>query len=267
MKRMILLAMCFLMVCTFAVTVSADDGGIYETAGELYEAWVSQDCVPDYITGVWSTYGGTVDLTFGVVKGEDGEKGRQEILALVRNDATVTIVYQTYSRNYLYAIQEAVVDAYFGKNLGLVTAGVNEYENKLCFDVHIGFAENPDTLAMIRQVTEQYGAAVSFRSVDGVIQLVNETQPPSPTGPALVVTNPQNQPFSFGFALAFCGIALAGFFLMQIHRRRVMAVAADGTAVVADERPISEKEIEEAIRNAEAKPSEALDDRVMRSIE
>ena len=55
MKRTILLAMCFFVICTCAVTGCAADGGIYETAGELYEAWVSQDCVPAYISGVWST--------------------------------------------------------------------------------------------------------------------------------------------------------------------------------------------------------------------
>jgi hypothetical protein len=265
MKRMILLALCLFLMGTCAVTAAADEGDLYATAGELYEAWVSRDCVPDYITGVWSTYGEPSNLTFGVVKGEAGVLGMQEILALVRNDSTVTFVCQTYSRNYLYGIQDEIVDAYFGKNLGLVTAGVNEYENKLYFEVHIDFAENPDTLAMIRTVTEQYGDAVAFRSIDVAIQPVVQTQP-SVTGPALVVTQPQKLESPLLFAFGLCGLAAACFFLLQMQRRRVMAVAADGPPVIMDSRPVRIKDVEDAIRKAENKPSEALDDRVMCSI-
>jgi hypothetical protein len=266
MKRMILLAMCFLLICTCAVTVSAEDSSIYDTARQLYEAWVSQGCVPDYISGVWSTDGGTENLTFGVVKGEAGEKGRLEILTLIRDDSTVTIVYQTYSRNYLYRIQEEVVDAYFKKELGLVTAGVDEYHNKLYFEVHTDYANNADTLAMIQLVTEQYGDAVSFRYTDTYPQFVMGTQPPVQTGPMLMVTHPQNQVFPYGFVFGSCGIVLALLFFFELRRRRVMAVAAEGKPVVVDAPPISEKEVEDAIRKAECKTSAALDDRIMRSI-
>ena len=264
MKRTILLAMCFLVICTCAVTASAEDSGIYDTARQLYEAWVSQDCVPDYISGVWSTYGDTSHLTFGLVEGEAGELGKQEILALVRNDATVTIVYQTYSRNYLYRIQEEVVDAYFGKNLGLVTAGVDEYNNTLCFEVHTDYANNADTLAMIQLVTEQYGDAVDFRIVDGGIQFVNGTQPPA-TGPALVVTQPKKEVFPLVFFGLF-GLTVTCFFLLQAQRKRVIAVAADGIPAIMGVQPISEKDVEDAIRKADIAPSETLDDRVMASI-
>ena len=64
-----------------------EETGIYEDAGALYEAWVSGNCVPDYITAIISTDGGTDNLTFGLVEGKDGERGRQEILDLVRDDA------------------------------------------------------------------------------------------------------------------------------------------------------------------------------------
>ena len=63
-----------------------------------------------------------------------------------------------------------------------------------------------------------------------------------------------------------CGIVLALFLFIEIQKRRVMAVAADGTPVLMDEKPITKKEVEAAIRGTEIKPSEALDDRVMRSI-
>lgn len=266
MKRFILLAMCFLVMCACAVMVSAEDIGTYENAGQLYEAWVSQGGVPDYISGVWSTDGSRENLTFGVVKGEAGEAGRQEILALVRDDSTVTIVYQTYSRNYLWRIQEAVVDAYFEKGLGLVTAGVSEYENKLCFEVHTDFAGNADTLAMIQQVTGQYGEAVYFRFIDAYPQLVGGMQSPVPTGPVLSMMNPPKQEFPFGLAVTFCVMVLSCFFLMETRRRRVLLLTSDGTSVVMDERPVSKKEVEDIVSGARIKPSESLDERVMRSI-
>ena len=133
------------MILNFSVMASAQEDGVYENAGQLYEAWMRQGGVPDDITGVWSTDGGNVNLTFGVVKGEAGEKGQQEILALVRDDSSVTIAYQTYSRNYLYQIQKEIKDVYFEAGLGLVTAGVMEKENRIRFEVHTDFADNADT--------------------------------------------------------------------------------------------------------------------------
>ena len=264
MKRVVSLIICLFMVCVCSVLASAEESGIYENAGQLYEAWGSQGGVPDYISGVWSTDGGTENLTFGVVKGAAGEQGTKEILALVRDDSTVTIVYQTYSRNYLYRIQEEIVDAYFEEGLGLVTAGVMEKENKLRFEVHTDFTDNADTQAMIQHVTEQYGDAVYFSYIDTYPQFVGGTQP-APTGPILVMTNPQNHVFPFAFVL--CGIVLAFLLFIEIQRRRVMAVAVDGTPMIIDEKPISKKDVEAAIRETDIKPSETLDDRVMRSIQ
>ena len=266
MKRIALLAMCCLVLCACAVTTFAEDGGIYENAEQLYEAWYSQGIVPDYISGVWVTDGSRANLTVGVVKGEAGEAGRQEILDLVKDDSTVTIVYQTYSRNYLWQIQEAIEDAYFLKGLGLVTVGVSEYENKLCFEVHTDFADNSDTQEMIRQVTEQYGDAVCFRFIDAYPQLVGGTQPPALTRPVPDLIGPQKQDFPFVLVVTFCVMMLSCFCLAQIRRRRILLLTSNGVSVVTDEQLVSERETENIIREAKMKPSESLDDRVMRSI-
>ena len=266
MKRILILAISFLMILNFSVMASAQEEGVYENAGQLYEAWMRQGGVPDYISGVWSTDGDSVNLTFGVVQGEAGEKGRQEILALVKNDATVTIVYQTYSRNYLYQIQKEIEEIYFAKGLGLVAAGVLERENKLSFWVHVDYKDNVDTLAMIRQVTEQYGDVVSFRYVDYYIEAVNGIQSSTPSNPILAVVNPQKQMMSFGFAMVLCAIVLVSFLLMQMQKRRVMAVTADGSTLALEKSQISQKEIEETIRKTEIQIPESLDHRVMQSV-
>ena len=267
MKRILLLSISILLIFNFSVMASAQEEGVYENAGQLYEAWMRQGGVPDYITGVWSTDGGYINLTFGVVQGEAGEKGMQEILALVKNDATVTIVYQTYSRNYLYQIQKEIEEAYFEEGLGLVSAGVSEIENKLRFEVHTDYADNADTQAMIRNVTAQYGDAVYFSYTDAYIQYVSGTQSSTPTNPILAVVNPQKQIMSFGFAMVLCAIVLVSFLLLQNQKRRVMAITPNGSAVVMDEKPITKREVEDAIRQSDIAPPEALDDRIAQSIE
>lgn len=265
MKRILLLLLCILLMFSFSITVSAEENGIYENAGQLYEAWVSQDKVPDYISGVWSTDGGQDNLTFCLVRGEAGEKGKKEILDLVIDDSTITFVYQTYSRNYLYQIQEAVVDEYFGKQLGLVTAGVNEYENKVCFEVHRDYANNSDTLAMIQEVTNQYGDAVYFSYIDYYPQCVTGTESAT-TPPFLVMANPQKHVMPIGLIFVFFPIAMAFLLYIEIRRRQVLALMTDGTSVSIGKQLSSKKEIENDIRKANIAPSESLDDRVMQSI-
>lgn len=265
MKKILLLLLCILLMFTFPITGSAEENGIYENAGQLYEAWVSQEKVPDYISGVWSTDGGQDNLTLCLVEGETGEKGQQEILDLIIDDSTVTFVYQTYSRNYLYQIQDTVVDAYFDKKLGLVTAGVREQENKVCFEVHIDYAKNPDTLAMIRQVTDEYADAVYFSYIDSYPQLVTGTEPAS-IPPFLVMAAPQKQVMPVGFIFVSCAIAMAFLIYIEIHRRQTLALMTDGASVFFGKRSSGKKETENDIRKADIAPSESLDDRVMQSV-
>lgn len=265
MKRTLLMLICILLMFNISITVSAEENAIYESAGQLYEAWVSQNRIPDYISGVWSTDGGQDNLTFCLVKGEAGEKGRQEILDLIIDDSTVTFVYQTYSRNYLYQIQDAVVDAYFDKKLGLVTAGVRERENKVCFEVHSDYANNSDTLAMIQQVTNQYGDAVYFSYIDSYPQLVTGTEPAS-TPPFLVMVNPQKHVMPVSLTFAFCVIVMVFLLFIEVRRRHVFARMTDGSSVSIGKQSFSKKVIEDDIRKANIAPSESLDDRVMQSI-
>lgn len=265
MKRILLLAVCLLMVCSCTLTVSAAESGKYANAGQLYNAWMAQGGVPDYISAVWSTDGGMDNLTFGLVRGEAGEKGEQEIYDLVRDDSTVTIVYQTYSRNYLYRIQDELVGAYFGQDLGLVSAGVNEYENTLVFQVHTDYANHADTQEMIHRVTEQYGTAVTFQYVGAYPQLTQELLVTAPTEPAVLQAKPQNQVFPMELVFGGSILLLAGFLFILLQRRRVLA-AADGSTVLLGDKSLGKKELEESIRNTAAPVPRSLDQRVMESI-
>ena len=265
MKRILLLAMSLILLFSFPLRAAAEETGIYENAGALYEAWVSGNCVPDYITAIISTDDGTDNLTFGLVEGEDGERGRQEILDLVRNDASVTIMYQTYSRNELDGILDEIVNEYFAQDLGLVTAGVYEGANKIILEVKTDYAENVDTLQMIRDVTDRYGDRVSFHFTDSEIVPVVNTQT-MVTNPMMVMADPRN-PFNLlTFSLILCTMTLAVLGCMEIRRHRLIAATDNGAVVIQESKPLSRKEVEDAIGSSEFKPSEALQDRVMRSI-
>ena len=264
MKRILLLAMSLILLCSFPVMAAAEETGIYENAGQLYEAWISGNCVPDYITAVISTDGGTDNLTFGLVEDEVGEKGRQEILDLIRDDASVTIMYQTYSRNELDGILDELVNKYFAQDLGLMTAGVYEGANKIILEVKTEYAENPDTLQMIQEVTDRYGDRVSFRFTDSQIVPVVGTQT-TVTNPIMVMADPRS-PFNLlTFSLILCSLILAVLCCLEIRRRRLI-VATDNGAVILDSKPMTCKEVEDVIRSTDARPSAALQDRVMRSI-
>ena len=265
MKRILLLAMSLILLCSFPVRAAAGEAGIYENAGALYEAWVSGDCVPDYITAVISTDGSTDNLTFGLVEGDSGEHGRQEILDLVRDDASVTIMYQTYSRNELYRIQDEIVNEYFSQDLGLITAAVCEGTNKIVLEVKTDYAENADTLQMIRVVTDRYGDRVSFRFTDSEIVPVVGTQT-TVTNPIMVMADP-SIPFNlFTFSLILCSMMLAVLCCLELRRRRLIVATGNGAVVIHESMPLSRREVEDAIRSTEVKPSEALQGRVMRSI-
>ena len=265
MKRILLFATSLILLCSFLVRAAAEEAGIYENAGALSEAWVSGDCVPDYITAVISTDGGTDNLTFGLVEGDAGERGRQEILDLVRNDASVTVMYQTYSRNELYLIQDEIVNEYFGKDLGLVTAGVSEGANKIILEVKTDYAENTDTLQMIQEVTNRYGDRVTFHFTDSEIVPVVGPQT-TVTNPIMVMADPKSPFNMITFSLILCSMMLALLCCLEIRRRRLIAATGNGTVVIHESKPLSCREVADKIRCADMIPSADLQSRVMRSI-
>ena len=265
MKRILLLAMSLILLFSFPLRAAAEEAGIYENAGALYEAWVSGNCVPDYITAIISTDGGTDNLTFGLVEGEAGERGRQEILDLVRNDATVTIMYQTYSRNELDGVLDEIVNEYFAQDLGLVTAGVYEGANKIILEVKTDYAENADTLQMIRDVTDRYGDRVSFHFTDSEIVALVGTQT-TVTNPMMVMADPRSTFNLLTFSLILCSMMLAVLCCLEIRRHRLIAATGNGAVVIQESSPVSCREVADKIRSADMKPSADLQDRVMRSI-
>ncbi len=189
MKRTSLLFLCWLMFLHLSLPVLATESDTYETAGDLWNKWCQDDDVPDYITGIWSTDGSTENLTIGLVPGEEGEQAKEEILALIVDDSTVSFVTQTYSRNYLLQILEDV-NTYFERNLGFMTVGTDEYANQITIELHADYETNPDSLAAVAQLQEKYGDAVSISFTNTIITTVEDAVAP----PVLIAPAPSAQP-------------------------------------------------------------------------
>ena len=158
-KLLILLFLIALSIACFA------EGETYATAGDLYQAWA--ESFPDYISGVWSTDGTMTNLTFSVVNGDEGEKGKAEILALVEDDYTVTFANGDFSRNYLTHVQDELLP-YFEKGIGLVSSGVYDMENRIGLGILTEKKDSPETLAMLEELKEKYGDVFFIEYTDGI---------------------------------------------------------------------------------------------------
>lgn len=263
MKKLTAILLCLFLLVLSPVTAQAAEGA-FTTAGDLYEAWCQADRLPDYLTGVWSTDGGTTNLTFGVLDSEEGRAGEEKILSLVRDDSTVTIVYQKYSLNYLYTVQEAV-EQYFDKDVGMVSVGVDMYGNRLQIEIHTDYQDDPDTQAMMAALTEQYGDAVYFCDVSSYLVAV-DSQNAAPTEPFLVMAAPGKQlSMPLDILLLVCVIAGVCLFFLERQRRRLAAVRAGGS-VTAVEKPLTTKAVEEKIQAADPDFPPQLDDRILETV-
>lgn len=199
--RKVLVAVLFaiLLICSCSVIASAEEGK-YDTAGDLYEAWY--ETLPDYICGVWSTDGGASNLTFGIQNTELGNAGKTEMLELVKDDSSITFVYQEYSRNYLLQIQKEL-DGYFEKDFGLISTGLNEKNNCIVLGIFEERKDEADTQKMIGEITQKYGNAVSVEYTDELSFLTTDNNRPQYTQLSTLLIGVLGALALFGIGLVF----------------------------------------------------------------
>lgn len=266
MKKGMTILMCVLLVLLCSATAYAAETGQYETAGDLYEAWMQSGGVPDYVSGIWSTDGGCENLTIGIVDDENKEQAVREILELVKDDSTVTIVYQTRSRNYLYGIMEDI-NTYFEKDLGLVSAGTDEYENRVDIKILEQRKDDPATQAMMDELRGKYGDAVSFSYAAAYAELTIELEPVEQTqGQVLMAINPESPTGSMpGFVILCLAMLMCAAAAMVFRKKYRAMQTAEGT-FAAGQAPVTTGEVEERIRQSASRVPPSLDARVMDSI-
>ncbi len=248
MKKLFALILAVVLICSCSIIVSAEEAK-YNTAGELYEAWYEN--LPDYICGVWSTDGGTNNLTFGIQNNAAGNAGKQEMLDLVKNNSTLTFVYQEYSRNYLLQIQREI-DEYMKKELGLISTALNEQNN--CIELGI-LKERKDDVAtqdMIKEITDRYGNAVTVEYTDAIYALTTDMNG---------LWTSQHIILIMGIVVVF----LAGMFFV-FQKRNVLLLQTNNGATVSTATSPSTKEVENLVRKTQYDIPSELDQRIMNEI-
>ena len=248
MKKLFALILAVVLICSCSIIVSAEEAK-YNTAGELYEAWYEN--LPDYICGVWSTDGGPNNLTFGIQNNAAGNAGKQEMLDLVKNNSTLTFVYQEYSRNYLLQIQREI-DEYMKKELGLISTALNEQNN--CIELGI-LKERKDDVAtqdMIKEITDRYGNAVTVEYTDAIYALTTDMNG---------LWTSQHIILIMGIVVVF----LAGMFFV-FQKRNVLLLQTNNGATVSTATSPSTKEVENLVRKTQYDIPSELDQRIMNEI-
>ena len=269
MKRIVAGLLCVLMLFLIPLNANAEEAGNFENAGALYEYW-SKNGMPNYITGVWSSDGGYTNLTFGVTNDEAGRDGAKQILALVTDDSTVAIAYQTYPLHYLYDIQ-AEIEKYMEDDIGFKSVGAYFSTNRIEVDVDQEQIDNPETNSIISALTEKYGNAVFFKFTNAQYVLTIGPANGPANGSHNQIFNPINKQPSNNTLLLFtmttlsvvCLIAL--FFSEHKRRKLLVLLTNSGTVTIPQGKP-SYRAIENAVKEASSTPSFETDAGVRNAI-
>lgn len=256
MRKGFALMISVFLIFSCSVSVCAAEAQ-YSTAGDLYEAWHNN--LPDYICGVWSTDGGTTNLTFGIQNNASGNAGKQQILELIENDSSVTFVYQAFSRNDLLQMQKEI-DGYFEKDLGLISTGLDDINNCIVLGIYIERKDNADTQNMIDEITAKYGKAVSVEYTDQLIFTVGENEP-NYTWLALT-----KQPPMFMSMIMMVLLMIGVVFVIALRRKMLILQTNHGTTV-ATTLPPSAKDVEDMVKQSNYSVPSDLRQKVMDMID
>ena len=248
MRKLFAILLSVLLLCACAAGVSAE-AGKYKNAGELYEAWCEE--LPDYICGVWSTDGGTENLTFGVQNNEAGNAGKLEMLELVEDDSSLTFVYQVFGRNALLEIQRQI-DEYFEKDLGLIYTGLDEINNCIQLGILEERKSDGETKNMIREITGKYGDAVRVEYTGEIHAMTAQNRGAKHMG---------SLPVWIGLL-----VLVAGAFMAAQGRRLRLLQTHSGAAVSGGAAP-SVREVTEAVREAKLDVPPELDRKILAAVE
>ena len=234
----------------------------YATAFDLFQQWCN-DGYPDYVTGIWSTDGSSYNVTIGITDDAAGEAGKQEILNLVENDATVTFSTQTYTHNYLMQIQDELLP-YFKEDLGLAATGLYDRENYIGVEILIAKAEEEATVNFIAELKEKYGDAISISYTEGYATTTDEIGLSAPLSPS---TGGKTS-FSPLLAAGLIGIPLLIFGTYFALRKRFVPVLQTNAGwTITQTGKLSVKGVEELVKYSSLTVSKDVDERVMEAIE
>lgn len=268
MKKWIVLLLVLLLV----LPVAAAEEGIYETAGDLYASWAEDGEFPDYICGVWSTNGSWDCLTFALRADAEGEAAKAEILALVRDDYTVSFECRSYSHTYNELRQiQSELDLCFDRNVGLVYTGVDEMNNCVLVGINEERQSDPETVAFLSELRERYGDVIVIKygsivytqaeATAGVKELVD----PLPFAQSVILDSPeQGEPYGWiALVIAVLVLGFAAGVLMK--KRRAAALVTTNGDTLADG-ALSTGDVARMVKEAAPQISPELDEKILSTI-
>jgi len=259
MKKICVLLLFVLLMCSVSIPVFAAD--VYANAGELYQSW--GDNRPDYIAGVWSTDGSQHNLTFGIRADADVNTVKEEILSLVKDDASVSFAVHKYSYSELKAINDELL-AYFPSpendvDYGLVSMGVYEMENMVQIEILEAKKNDPVTVGFVEEITEKYGDAVSITYVENYVQLYTTETFPDIS---------DSSSFAMWISIVTAFVLFLTAILAYVKKRQsVMVMEAVGGKAVTEPEPISVKEVETMIRDSGEAVPDTLEQKILWKID
>ena len=115
----------------------------------LFQKW-EKEGYPDYVCGVWLTYGGaeksgtlpeldSACFNVSLLPGKEGERGREEILSLVSDGAQIRFLEGKYSRNELVRLQDTIMKRFAAEfPRGCASSGVVEPGNYIEVNLYRG---------------------------------------------------------------------------------------------------------------------------------
>ena len=256
-----------LLALLLALPAAAADEDIYETAGDLYEAWC-EDC-PDFICGVWSTDGSPERLTFGVQEGPEGEAAQAEILALVRDDSTVSFAVQTYSRNELLALQTEL-EPWFHQDCGMISTALDDMSNCIRIGIDESRREDADTLAFMSELRERYGDRIAFEYTGPIVLSTQEIpvktlETPGNNFQTVTYDAPETgAPWAWLSLLLLPLLGLGAAFLLR-RRKSLVLQTAEGNTV--SDAPLSTARLARMVKEAAPTPAPSLDARILSAVD
>lgn len=258
MKKYIHALLACLLICTAVLPVAAEDAP-FATAYELYSYWEENDAYPDYVSGVWSTDGGLTNLTFSVLDTAEGNAGKDEILALIANDNTVSFAYGVKSYNYLKDVMDSLMP-FFESGRGLVHGGVDVYTGKINIGILEDRQNDPETLAMLEEMYAAFGRDTFTVVYTG--ELVHTLVGEIDSADVVTFTEPK-----VWFAYALAGVlvlTLTAAIVLKVRRTSVLQTNT-GETVTANTRPTA-VETKRAVKEAVVQAPPSLDKKVFDAI-
>ena len=234
----------------------------FHTLFDLFQHWCN-DGYPDYVTGVWSNDGSSYNLTVGLVDGTAGEAGKQEILDLIENDASITFTTQTYSHNYLMRIQDALFSYFEQTELGMVGTGIYDTENCVHVDFLTDKANDEVSLSFITELQQKYGDAISISYTEGYALTSEEIALANPLAPS-TVGKTSFSPLLMAGAILIPLLVFGTYFALKKRFVPVMQTNAGGAVTHSDK--ISAKGVEKLVKDSSLTVSKEVDEKVMEKI-